>query len=39
MSPHDKAVAFRALHDAPGAFVITNAWDAGSAKLLAGLGF
>ena len=39
MSPHDKAVAFRALHDAPEAFVIANAWDAGSAKLLAGLGF
>ena len=32
------AAAFRALHDgAP--FVIANAWDAGSAKVLAGLGF
>jgi 2-methylisocitrate lyase-like PEP mutase family enzyme len=38
-TPHEKAVAFRALHAAPGAFVIANAWDAGSAKLLAALGF
>ena len=36
---HEKALAFRALHTAPGAFVIANAWDAGSAKLLAALGF
>lgn len=35
----DKAVAFRALHEQPRAFVIANAWDAGSAQLLAGLGF
>jgi 2-methylisocitrate lyase-like PEP mutase family enzyme len=35
----DKANRFRALHEAPGAFVIANAWDAGSARLLAGLGF
>jgi 2-methylisocitrate lyase-like PEP mutase family enzyme len=35
----DKAAAFRALHEQPGAFVIANAWDAGSAQLLAGLGF
>jgi 2-methylisocitrate lyase-like PEP mutase family enzyme len=33
----DKAEAFRALHD--GNFVIANAWDAGSARILAGLGF
>ncbi len=41
MSPTqtEKAVAFRALHDRPGAFVIPNPWDAGSARLLAGLGF
>jgi 2-methylisocitrate lyase-like PEP mutase family enzyme len=31
--------AFRALHARPGAFVIPNPWDAGSAKLLAALGF
>src|SRR5205085_3427143 len=35
----EKAVAFRALHDRPGVFIIPNAWDAGSAKLLASLGF
>ena len=29
----------RQLHEAPGSFVIANAWDAGSAKILAGLGF
>lgn len=34
-----KAETFHALHAAPGSFVIANAWDAGSAKLLAGLGF
>ncbi len=35
----DRAAAFRALHERPGAFVIPNPWDAGSAKLLAGQGF
>src|SRR5690606_5087833 len=35
----DKALAFRALHEQPRAFVIANAWAAGSAHLLAGLGF
>src|SRR3984957_5257006 len=35
----DKALMFRALHDRPGAFVIPNPWDAGTARLLAGLGF
>jgi 2-methylisocitrate lyase-like PEP mutase family enzyme len=35
----DKANRFRALHEAPGFFVIANAWDAGSARILAGLGF
>src|SRR5512143_1638632 len=33
-----KAEAFRALHR-EGCFVIPNPWDAGSAKLLAGMGF
>jgi len=33
----DKAEQFRSLHD--GCFVIANAWDAGSARILAGLGF
>jgi len=35
----DKGQRFHALHDAPEAFVIANAWDAGSAKLLAKVGF
>ncbi len=35
----DKAVRFRALHEGPGAFVIPNPWDAGSARILAALGF
>src|SRR5690349_10016362 len=35
----EKAVSFRALHERPGIFVIPNPWDAGSAKLLASLGF
>jgi len=35
----DKATRFKALHQGPGAFVIPNAWDAGSARVLAGLGF
>src|SRR5436190_20825621 len=34
-----KAERFRALHEGPGAFVMPNPWDAGSARLLAGLGF
>ena len=38
-SQTDKAIAFRALHQRPGAFIIPNPWDAGTAKLLAALGF
>ncbi|HEY8287910.1 MAG TPA: isocitrate lyase/phosphoenolpyruvate mutase family protein [Acetobacteraceae bacterium] len=38
-SQSDKAVRFRALHDAPDAFVIANAWDAGSTRILTALGF
>jgi len=38
-SQSDKAQRFRALHEAAGHFVIANAWDAGSARILAGLGF
>ncbi|MBC2657677.1 isocitrate lyase/phosphoenolpyruvate mutase family protein [Pseudomonas sp. MSSRFD41] len=34
-----RANAFKALHERAGAFVIPNPWDAGSARLLAGLGF
>ena len=35
----EKAAAFRALHERPGAFIIPNPWEAGTARLLAGLGF
>jgi 2-methylisocitrate lyase-like PEP mutase family enzyme len=35
----DKAARFRTLHEGPGAFVIPNPWDAGSARVLAALGF
>jgi 2-methylisocitrate lyase-like PEP mutase family enzyme len=34
-----KATAFRALHERQGAFVIPNPWDAGTARILAALGF
>jgi len=39
MNQADKATRFRALHEAPGAFVIGNAWDGGSARVLASVGF
>jgi 2-methylisocitrate lyase-like PEP mutase family enzyme len=38
-SQADKAVAFRALHEARLPFVIPNPWDIGSARLLEALGF
>ena len=34
----ERAERFRALHEGP-AFVIPNPWDAGSARVLAALGF
>lgn len=34
-----KAERFKALHEQAGTFVIPNPWDAGSARLLEGLGF
>ncbi|MCF5706773.1 isocitrate lyase/phosphoenolpyruvate mutase family protein [Pseudomonas syringae] len=34
-----KAQTFKALHEREGAFVIPNPWDAGSARLLASMGF
>ncbi len=34
-----RAEAFQRLHQRPGIFAIPNPWDAGSAKLLAALGF
>lgn len=35
----EKGAAFRALHARPGAFIIPNPWDIGTARLLAQLGF
>ncbi len=39
MTRDEKVEAFRALHSRPGAFVIPNPWDAGSARILTALGF
>jgi 2-methylisocitrate lyase-like PEP mutase family enzyme len=39
VSQNDKAKRFSALHQGPRAFVIANPWDAGSARVLAALGF
>jgi 2-methylisocitrate lyase-like PEP mutase family enzyme len=38
LSPREKRAAFRALH-AGGCFVLPNAWDIGTARMLNGLGF
>jgi 2-methylisocitrate lyase-like PEP mutase family enzyme len=38
MTDPDRVARFRALHER-GIFVIANAWDAGSARILAGMGF
>lgn len=35
----EKGARFRALHEGPGAFVIPNPWDAGTAKILTQMGF
>ena len=39
MSEASKYDRFRALHERDGAFIIPNPWDAGTARMLAGLGF
>lgn len=39
LSQAEKAKRFQRLHAGPGAFVIPNPWDAGTAKILAALGF
>jgi 2-methylisocitrate lyase-like PEP mutase family enzyme len=38
-SQSEKAEAFRALHERERAFIIPNPWDAGTARMLAHLGF
>lgn len=35
----DPGRIFRRLHEAPGAFILPNPWDAGTARILAGMGF
>lgn len=39
MTQAEKATRFQQLHQRPGTFLIPNPWDAGSARILAGLGF
>jgi 2-methylisocitrate lyase-like PEP mutase family enzyme len=39
MTPDKKFEAFRALHERPGAFVIANPWNAGTARILTAIGF
>jgi 2-methylisocitrate lyase-like PEP mutase family enzyme len=39
VSQSEKAQRFKALHERPGAFVIPNPWDAGTARILTSLGF
>jgi 2-methylisocitrate lyase-like PEP mutase family enzyme len=38
-SQSSRGFAFKALHERAGVFAIPNPWDAGSAKMLAALGF
>ncbi|NVM62690.1 2-methylisocitrate lyase-like PEP mutase family enzyme [Mucilaginibacter sp. SG538B] len=38
-SQYQKAEVFKALHERDDLFIIPNPWDAGSAKILTGLGF
>src|SRR5260370_21948890 len=39
LSQAEKGLVFRALHERDEAFIIPNPWDAGTARLLAHLGF
>jgi 2-methylisocitrate lyase-like PEP mutase family enzyme len=39
LNQNAKATLFRALHQGPEVFLIPNPWDAGSARILAGLGY
>ncbi|CAN7463768.1 isocitrate lyase/PEP mutase family protein [Mesorhizobium sp. LjNodule214] len=39
MQLESKGTAFRRLHEEPGAFVIPNPWDIGTARILAAMGF
>src|SRR4051794_31398645 len=35
----DKGTVFQKLHEEPGAFIIPNPWDIGTARILATMGF
>jgi 2-methylisocitrate lyase-like PEP mutase family enzyme len=39
LNRNDRVERFRALHAGPRAFLIGNPWDAGSARILAALGY
>ena len=39
VSQQQKIAGFRALHERPGAFIIPNPWDVGTARILAAMGF
>ena len=39
MTQTEKHALFKSLHERPGAFVIPNPWDAGTARILTALGF
>src|SRR5512144_2698044 len=39
VTQNEKAAHLQSLHYGPAVFVIPNPWDAGSARILAGLGF
>src|SRR6266481_5684494 len=39
MTQSEKGLRFQQLHQRAGTFLIPNPWDAGSARILAGLGF
>ncbi|HSS63792.1 MAG TPA: isocitrate lyase/phosphoenolpyruvate mutase family protein [Gammaproteobacteria bacterium] len=39
MNQQQRIEKFRALHERPGAFIIPNPWDVGTARILAAMGF
>lgn len=39
MTRDEKVARFRALHAGPGAFLIPNAWDAGTSRIITAMGF
>jgi 2-methylisocitrate lyase-like PEP mutase family enzyme len=39
VSIEERAAKFKRLHEGPGAFVMPNPWDAGTARILSGIGY